>query len=91
MSAVMTAELNATVKQTEAIISVHHHFFPLDQFLGFAGSSTVKVTSFHCSRWPSFSETTVLSSVPVDVSFRYSSRFASRDRVRVGRVRSSSA
>ncbi|KXS97555.1 hypothetical protein AC578_9763 [Pseudocercospora eumusae] len=44
-SAVITALLNATAKQVIATTIVHHHLQALDQFLGFAGSPSTKVTS----------------------------------------------
>ena len=90
MSAVMTEEANATTKQVKATIMVQYHLNALDQFFGFAGSSTVNVTSLYFWRCPS-GAACVWRIVPVDVSLRSSSRLASRESVRVGRVRSSSA
>ena len=80
MSAVMTELLNATTKQVMATVMVHHHLYAFDQFLGFAGSPGVKVTSSYRSVRPVLFDNTVCR--PVGVSAVYSFIRASRVRVR---------
>jgi hypothetical protein len=45
MSEVMTLEQKATTKHVTATIMVMYHLNALDQFFGFSGSPSAKVTS----------------------------------------------
>jgi hypothetical protein len=71
-SAVITALQNATTKQVKATVMVQYHLYAFDQFFGFSGSFTVKVTSSWSSYFPLFLEIVRLRMTPVVVSSRYS-------------------
>src|ERR1700710_2552026 len=83
ISAVMIDDAMATTKQVNATTIVHHHLYAFDQFFGVSGSLGTKVTSLY-SGFP-FSLLGI-GITPDSFSVVYSSRFASTDSVRYGRL-----
>jgi len=78
ISAVMTELAKATTKHVMATTMVQYHLYALLQFLGFSGSSGVKVTSLYCSL-PGLGGPGIS---PLGTATTYSARFALALRVR---------